>query len=236
MADRYWVGGTGTWNTTNTANWSTTDGGTGGASVPTSADNVYFTPSSGTGTVTISGTVVCQAFITGALGTINLGFSASGAAIQVYTFFELDGVSGGFTGNPAVQLLGGLDGNLASSGRSLGIVTINKTSGSVLVQLGSALTSNNTITVTQGTFTTNNYNVTAASLSSSNSNTRTINLGSSTVTINGVGGSLSFNTSTNLTGTSGTLFSASDFQSPGDRVVVSGDTLNVVYTFSLDAA
>jgi hypothetical protein len=38
------------------------------------------------------------------------------------------------------------------------------------------------------------------------------------------------------TGTSGTLFSASDFQSPGDRVVVSGDTLNVNYTFSLDAA
>lgn len=36
-------------------------------------------------------------------------------------------------------------------------------------------------------------------------------------------------------GTSGILFSASDFQSPGDRVVVSGDTLNVTYTFSLDA-
>jgi hypothetical protein len=38
------------------------------------------------------------------------------------------------------------------------------------------------------------------------------------------------------TGTSGTLFSAADFQSPGDRSVVSGDTLNVTYTFSLDAA
>ena len=38
------------------------------------------------------------------------------------------------------------------------------------------------------------------------------------------------------TGTSGVLFSASDFQSPGDRVVVSGDTLNVTYTCSLDAA
>tara|TARA_R110000868_G_scaffold162915_2_gene394940 strand:+ start:774 stop:1352 length:579 start_codon:yes stop_codon:yes gene_type:complete len=36
-------------------------------------------------------------------------------------------------------------------------------------------------------------------------------------------------------GTSGILFSASDFQSPGDRVVVTGDTLNVSYTFSLDA-
>jgi hypothetical protein len=37
-------------------------------------------------------------------------------------------------------------------------------------------------------------------------------------------------------GTSGVLFSEADFQSPGDRVVVSGDTLNVTYTFSLDAA
>jgi len=37
-------------------------------------------------------------------------------------------------------------------------------------------------------------------------------------------------------GTSGILFSESDFQSPGDRVVVAGDTLNVTYTFSLDAA
>jgi hypothetical protein len=37
------------------------------------------------------------------------------------------------------------------------------------------------------------------------------------------------------TGSSGILFSASDFQSPGDRAVVAGDTLNVTYTFSLDA-
>lgn len=37
------------------------------------------------------------------------------------------------------------------------------------------------------------------------------------------------------TGTSGVLFSASDFQSPGDRSVVNGDVLNVTYTFSLDA-
>lgn len=37
-------------------------------------------------------------------------------------------------------------------------------------------------------------------------------------------------------GTSGILFSEADFQSPGDRAVVSGDVLNVTYTFSLDAA
>jgi hypothetical protein len=37
-------------------------------------------------------------------------------------------------------------------------------------------------------------------------------------------------------GTSGVLFSEADFQAPGDRTVVAGDTLNVTYTFSLDAA
>lgn len=34
-------------------------------------------------------------------------------------------------------------------------------------------------------------------------------------------------------GTTGTLFSAADFSSPGDRAVTSGDTLNVTYTMSL---
>jgi hypothetical protein len=49
-----------------------------------------------------------------------------------------------------------------------------------------------------------------------------------------VGGA--FLTSNNTAGGStGTLFSAADFQSPGDRYVVSGDTLNVTYTFSLSA-
>ena len=59
-----------------------------------------------------------------------------------------------------------------------------------------------------------------------------------TFSINGtttVGGA--FLTSDNTkSGTTGILFSASDFQSPGDRSVVNGDTLTVTYTFSLDAA
>jgi len=49
-----------------------------------------------------------------------------------------------------------------------------------------------------------------------------------------VGGA--FLTSSNTkSGTTGTLFSAADFGSPGDRSVVSGDTLSVTYTFSLAA-
>ena len=47
-----------------------------------------------------------------------------------------------------------------------------------------------------------------------------------------VGGA--FLTSNNTKGgTTGTLYSAADFSSPGDRSVVSGDTLSVTYTLSL---
>jgi hypothetical protein len=42
MANRYWVGGSGNWNTTDTTHWSATSGGASGAAVPTSADNVFF--------------------------------------------------------------------------------------------------------------------------------------------------------------------------------------------------
>jgi hypothetical protein len=47
-----------------------------------------------------------------------------------------------------------------------------------------------------------------------------------------VGGAFLVSSSTKG-GTAGTLYSASDFTSPGDRVVASGDTLNVTYTLSL---
>ena len=58
-----------------------------------------------------------------------------------------------------------------------------------------------------------------------------------TFSINGtttVGGAFLISNNTKG-GTTGILFSASDFTSPGDRAVVNGDTLNVTYTFSLDA-
>lgn len=49
-----------------------------------------------------------------------------------------------------------------------------------------------------------------------------------------IGGAFLVNNNTKG-GSTGTLFSAADFQSPGDRTVVNGDTLNVTYTFNLDA-
>lgn len=59
MADRYWVGGSGSWNST--TKWSTTSGGASGASVPTASDNAIFDANSGAShyTVTVTDNSTC---------------------------------------------------------------------------------------------------------------------------------------------------------------------------------
>ena len=75
MADRYWVGGSGTWNTTSTTNWSTASGGGSGASVPTVSDNVIF-DQAGTYTVTMTGALACLD-ITVSAGTVTFATGTS---------------------------------------------------------------------------------------------------------------------------------------------------------------
>ena len=92
---------------------------------------------------------------------------------------------------------------------------------------------------TEVTAYSNANRVTASLTASTNANPSVVtNTASPAVfNINGtatVGGA--FLTSENTKGgTTGTLFSAADFGSPGDRSVVNSDTLSVTYTFSLAA-
>ena len=75
MADRFWVGGTASWNGTATGKWSTTSGGASGAAEPVAADDVLFDGNSGTGTITMDTTAgECRSFnATGFTGTFTLG-------------------------------------------------------------------------------------------------------------------------------------------------------------------
>lgn len=86
MADRYWVGGSGTWDSSSTTNWSTTSGGAGGASVPTSADNVIFDSNSGgssnTEIVTISGAVTCANLTV--TGSFAAPWRGTGATLNIH--------------------------------------------------------------------------------------------------------------------------------------------------------
>lgn len=142
MAARYWVGGSGTWNTTNTANWSATSGGAGGASVPTSADNAIIDSASGGGTVTIGEDVPCLQLdirtFTGTLDFNNKIVSVAGNALVVLRTDTGSTV----TGNPVVNLT--YSGSTGT--RTLGTaattesnsMTVNVTAGTDIVTTSSA--------------------------------------------------------------------------------------------------
>jgi len=75
MANRYWVGGTASWDGTIGLKWALTSGGIGGQLAPTSADTVFFDANSGASTVTIgAGTAICATLtMTGFTGTLAFG-------------------------------------------------------------------------------------------------------------------------------------------------------------------
>jgi hypothetical protein len=74
MANRFWVGGSGTWDTSSTANWSATSGGASGATAPTTADIAFLDANSGTVDVTLGENVPClRLTCTGFTGTLAFG-------------------------------------------------------------------------------------------------------------------------------------------------------------------
>lgn len=196
MADRYWVGGTGTWSTTNTVNWSATSGGAGGASVPTATDNVFINGSSGVGTVTTATGATCANFnctgYTGTFNSVTFGLAvtgdfilAAGMTLTASSQFSLQGGTGtSITVNTAGKTLGGLSvGNL--------IAGYDGTR-----TLAAALACG-TLTFHSGTFDTAGFAVTATAISSSASTqSRTLTLGASTITLSGTS-PINFGTPTN---------------------------------------
>ena len=88
MASRFWVGGTGPWNNSSTANWSATTGGASGASAPTSADTVTFDSNSGAAaTVTANATAACST-CTVNKADITLSLSGSPTFAGAFTFTQ----------------------------------------------------------------------------------------------------------------------------------------------------
>ena len=85
MANRFWVGGTGTWNGSSTTNWAATSGGAGGQSVPGSADTVTFDASSGGGVVTVNTNFNITSLTMGAF-TGTLDFSVNNNSPTMGTF------------------------------------------------------------------------------------------------------------------------------------------------------
>jgi hypothetical protein len=96
MANRFWVGGTGTWDALDTTHWAATSGGAGGQSVPTSSDAVAFDASSGGGTVTLGANGACSTLtLTGSTATFSnaggygITVSGSGSHLTVTSTYTL---------------------------------------------------------------------------------------------------------------------------------------------------
>ena len=190
MADRYWVGGTANWDNVAGTKWSATSGGAGGASVPTTSDDVFFNASSGSGTVTITTTN------TGAKSINCTGFTGTIAGTANFVVLGNVTLSAGMGYTHIGIMRFQATATLTTAGKTFSGVQVNGSG--ITLTLGDALNiSSRTIDVTQGTFDTANYTVTAGLISSSNTNTRTITLGSSTVTLNSTGWSTA--TTTGLT-------------------------------------
>jgi hypothetical protein len=223
MANRYWVGGTGTWDTTSTTNWSASTGGASGASVPTASDSVFFDQAA-TYTVTMTGALACLditvsagtvTFATGTSPTIAISGSMSLVAGTVWSSTGLVTFNSTATGKTITT-----NGVSISAG-----ITFNGVGGAWT--LGSALTTAGAITVTNGSFNASTYAVTAASLSSSNTNIRTIAVGSGKWTLTTGGWQTTTSTNLTITGT-GTisLTSASSKSFAGGSKSYSGITLD----------
>lgn len=196
MADRYWVGGTASWDGTAGTKWAATSGGAGGATVPTTADDVFFDGSS-TGTITIATgntgakSINCTGFAGTITGSANITVAGSVTLVAAMTYTHAGTVT--FTGT----------GTLTTAGKTFSAVNVN--GGGITLTLADALnTTFRSITITAGTFDTGNYSISCGAFSSSNSNTRTINLGSSTITLGSSGAVWNLSTTTNLTFNAGT--------------------------------
>ena len=176
MADRFWVGGSGTWSTS-TANWSASSGGASGASVPTAADSVFF-DQAGTYTVTLTGSLACLNW-TVSVGTVTFATGTSPTMAVNGSVAWTAGTTAFSGANFAFTFTGAGTKTITTNGVTIPGNPTNINTGTY--NLGSALAVAINISCNASTINTNNYALTFSGLFGS----ATMNWGSSTVTSGG---------------------------------------------------
>jgi hypothetical protein len=136
MANRFWVGGSGTWDNSSTTNWGITSGGVGGAPAPTTGDTVFFDANSGTAaTVTVESTAVSAATT---IDKSDITLSLNGNATLVISTNNLTLTSGTitlnnntlsvgrfFSNNTNARTINFGTGNITLTGNNAGVLALN---------------------------------------------------------------------------------------------------------------
>lgn len=211
MADRYWVGGTGTWDATAGTKWATTSGGTGGASVPGAADVAIFDANSNVAGSGASYTVTRTA--TAAISGLRLANPSAGtltfAGTGALPISGNDGLVVGATVNYTAT------GLITYSGTTTTFTTNSNSIAAAITVTGSVTLSGNTatsgvLTFTLGTISLGSNTLSCNTYVSTGAGTRTFDFGTGTFNV----------TSTATT----TIFNAA-----GNNLTLSGNkTVNII--------
>lgn len=182
-AQRFWVGGTGSWS--QTAHWSLTSGGAGGASVPSATDNVTFDGASNATayTVTVDVAATMLNFTLGAPGTSGKVTWAGTSTMAISGNMDLNGGTAGITKSTNTPItFNSTTGTktIRCYGVSVASQTIFNGSGGTW-QLLDAYSTTRQFTLTAGTVDMNGFNVTAGSWSTAASTA--FSQGAGTITV-----------------------------------------------------
>jgi hypothetical protein len=223
---KYWVGGSG--NTNDTAHWSNSDGGPGGATVPGSTDNVIFNASSDSGagfTVTVNAAFTCADFDNTAVDQVmTLAGTAAwdlygSLAIKSTTVWNYTGTGGsacpGFKATSTGK-------TITTNGVAVGgFWDFNGVGGGWTFQ--DALNLNNsgarTITLTNGTLDLNSLAITTGRFNSNNTNARTLAFGTGKIIQIGQNATIFDVDATNLTITGTPVVEFDNSSATGTRTI-----------------
>lgn len=230
MANRYWVGGTGTWSTA-TTNWSATSGGASGATAPSTADIAIFDSASN---IAGSGAsyVVTRTVTTGVLGLTMAKPSATSATVTLAGTAALPIGTSGILLTSAAEVVWTLSGVLTLSGTTAVCTTggaviasaVTVSTGAVVTMSGDFSTSSTITCTTTGIINPNSFTCKCSNLALGTTTTRTLAFGTGAF---------------ELTGTTSATYPSTG---PGTwaaitgtpRVIMSGATTNTTRT--LDAS
>lgn len=211
MADRYWVGGSSNWVAGTNTPWSTTSGGSGGASAPTTSDNAIF-DQAGTYTVTLPGSANCANWTVSA-GTVTFNLSvASTSTLTIAGNVDFTGSGSGTNIGGIASAIGiilsGAAITLNMQGRTITNQTlqINCSTSCQLLSAFNSITNTLKITHVRGTLDLNNFAFYAGTFTAT-ANSRTIAFGSSGfIQISGTGTPLNITAVGGSTATGNPLF------------------------------
>lgn len=179
--NKYWnLAGTQNWSATG---WATSSGGTPAANdFPLAQDTAVFDDTGSAGTVTLNAGWNIGTF-NASSRTSAMTLAGSGPVIIYGNVTYGSGITS--TANGTWVFLGTSTQTFTTAGKTLANgITINNPS--CVFQHGDAYTTTGSITVTYGSYITQNYNVSVQNFQSTNSNTRTITFGTSTITCSGI--------------------------------------------------